>query len=316
MALACSLAPLYARHVAHTGPNAIHLTDRVRVSGRLEWVVEPGAARVSANGGLASYRPPASIGPTMWYAGGRFVLGADSLGRDVAVRLLYGGRFTFLVGLAATAITVALALLLALVSGFHGGSVDWWFGRLFDLVWAMPTLLVAIALAASLSFSGFHHFGVDIGPNSVLMPILIIGLLRVPYAARPLRARVLELVERPFIEAARAQGARPRRIMVSELLPNLTTDLATYVPLLFAGNIILEASIEFLDGDIGAIGPTPPDPSWGTMIAGGDFVFPGIALFLAGLSLNVFGAHLRDAFDPYQARISTGRVEEAPLRRV
>lgn len=295
---ACALAPVYARDVARTGPNDVHVADTVRVSGREVPVVKPASFATRGNR-LIAYRPPEVIGPTLWHAGGRFVLGADQLGRDIAVRLLYGGVFTLEVGFAATAVSVVLALALALLAGYHGGWADWLITRLLDLVWATPPLLVVIGLGAALELSGFHHFGISLGPNSIVLPIVAIGVLRVPYAARPLRGRVLQLVRREFVDAARLNGARAGRIMLREIAPSLTADLISFTTLLFAGNVLLVASINFLGV---YIGNTPPSPSWGGMIADGNYSSTGVALVLTVVSLNFFGDRVRDVLDPHGQR--------------
>ncbi len=134
------------------------------------------------------------LGPT-W--GGSFLLGADADGRDVAVRLLYGARTSLFVGLAATLLTMVLAVAVALASGYLRGRVDAVAGGALDVLWAFPVILIAIAL------------GVALDRASILVPVLIIALVYVPYAARPLRAQVLSLREREFVDAARVSGAEP-----------------------------------------------------------------------------------------------------------
>src|ERR687896_595396 len=230
---ACLAAPLWSEHVAHTGPSDNHLTDTIVVDGeRTDVVALDGTP----------------IGPT-WQ--GEFFLGADKNGRDVMVRLLYGGR---------------------------------------------NSLVVALALG------GLQLGPIAISGDSLLIPIFVIGLVYVPYMARPVRGQVLSLREKEFVEAARAQGASPLRIMFGEVLPNLASTLLVFFTLLIANEILLEAALSFLGAGI-----RPPNPSWGTMIDEGVeriataphlTIVPGIMLVVTVLSLNVFGDGVRDALDP------------------
>jgi peptide/nickel transport system permease protein len=144
----------------------------------------------------------------------------------------------------------------------------------------------------------------------LFIPILVIAVVYVPYMARPIRGEVLALREREFVEAARAQGAGPLRIMFSEILPNLATTIIVFFPLMVANAILLEAALSFLGA-----GVRPPEPSWGTMINDGVdriitaphlAIAPGIMLVVTVLALNVFGDGVRDALDP-RAKV---RVEQ------
>lgn len=294
--LVCLLAPLYAHHVAHSGPYDQHVLDKVRVNGKLVDVVSPGGI---INGKLTASIP---IGPEWGAAGGRYVLGADVLGRDVAVRLLYGGRNSLLVGIGSSAICVAFAVLLALLAGFFGGWVDFVITRFFDLFYAFPVVLLGIALGSALAVNGFHHFGVNIESGSLWIPLLVISYVLIPYVGRPLRGQVLSLREKEFIEASISQGASALRIMFSELLPNIMSSVLVFFTLIIANNIVLEAALSFLGA-----GVQDPTPSWGKLIAEGQnlivsrpmlAIAPGIAIVLTVLSLNVFGDGLRDALDP------------------
>ena len=215
------------------------------------------------------------LGPT-W--GGSFLLGADADGRDVAVRLLYGARTSLFVGLAATLLTMVLAVAVALTSGYLRGRVDAVAGGALDVLWAFPVILLAIAL------------GVALDRASILVPVAIIALVYVPYAARPLRAQVLGLREREFVDAARVSGASPLRVMWSELLPNLVPTLAALFPLLVANAILLEAALSFLGAGVSA-----STASWGTMLDDGlermtsaphAWIAPGLMLLAAVLALN------------------------------
>jgi len=298
IAVACSLAPIYAHHIAHTAPNATHTEDIVNG----KQVLSAPVIGTDAQGNVVVEKAGGVLGPTWWHAHGRFVLGADGLGRDVAVRLLYGGLNSLKIGIGSALICVMVAVLLALLAGFYGGWVDWIITRSFDLIWAFPVLLLAIALGSALSINGFHHFGISISPHSLWIPTLVISYVYVPYVGRPLRGQILSLREKQFIEAAIGQGASPLRIMFSDLLPNVASTALVFFTLIIANNILTEAGLSFLGA-----GVQPPNPSWGTVIQEGQeriisapwlTLAPGIAIVLTVLSLNIFGDGLRDALDP------------------
>jgi peptide/nickel transport system permease protein len=307
--VACALAPVYASHVAHTGPSTNHVLDQVKVHGQLESVVTAGGLidkktgkPCAVSGSSCVLISAIPIGPTWFSGGGRFVLGADSNGRDVAVRLLYGGRNSLIVGIGSTAICIFFAVVLALLSGYFGGWIDFVITRFFDLFYAFPVVLLGIALGSALAINGFHHFGINIESGSIWIPTLVISYVLIPYVGRPLRGQVLSLREKEFVEAAISQGATPLRVMFSELLPNITSSVLVFFTLIIANNIVLEAALSFLGA-----GVQPPTPSWGTLISDGQNLIvtrpwlalaPGIAIVLTVLSLNVFGDGLRDALDP------------------
>jgi peptide/nickel transport system permease protein len=158
--------------------------------------------------------------------------------------------------------------------------------------------LLGITLGVALAVSG-------IGPlhgTTLLLPAIVVGIVYIPYVAKPVRGQVLTLREREFIDAARQQGLTNRQIMFSELLPNLASTIVVFVPLILANAILLEAALSYLGA-----GVQPPNPSWGTMIADGiatipaafhNVLVPGIMLVLTVMSINIFGDGLRDAFDP------------------
>ena len=282
--LMCLLAPVYAKHVAHTTPAANHVTDQVRVGGKLKDVV-------STQG--------IPIGPT-WH--GRFFLGADSNGRDVAVRLLYGGRNSLEIAFIATFITMFLATILGTASGYFRGWTDAVLGRVFDLIWAFPVVILGVALGVALAVGGLNLGVVELKGNSLAVPAVIIGVVYIAYVAKPLRGQVLGLREREFVDAARAQGLGSVRIMFSEVMPNLASTLIVFVPLIIANAILLEAGLSYLGA-----GVQDPNPSWGTMISDGIRLIPsaihltlvpGLMLVLCVLGINVFGDGVRDALDP------------------
>jgi peptide/nickel transport system permease protein len=299
--IACALAPVYARHVAHTGPNEVHVGEKVRVDGKLKDVIG-GGSFYDVNKGRFVVRAPTYLGPTWWHADGRFVLGTDNLGRDVAVRLLYGGRNSLMIGIGSALICTLLALTLALLAGYYRGGCDWLISRFFDIIWAFPVLLLAIAISSALSINGFHHFGISIEPGSLWIPTLVISYVLIPYIGRPIRGQILSLREKEFVEAAIGQGAGPLRVMFSDLLPNIASTVLVFFTLIIAANILTEAGLSFLGA-----GVRLPDPSWGNLIASGQdqietapwlSLIPGIAIVLTVLSLNIFGDGLRDALDP------------------
>src|SRR5215211_1465338 len=299
---ACALAPVYARHVAHTGPNETHVAEQVNVGGQLKPVMSGGATYDPTTGEFDTSTSVIILGPTWWHAGGKFVLGSDNLGRDVAVRMLYGGLNSLKIGIGSAFICTFLAVVLALLAGYFGGWADWIITRFFDLIWAFPVLLLAIALGSALSVNGFHHFGIDIEPGSLWIPTLVISYVLIPYVGRPVRGQVLSLRQKEFVEAAVGSGAGPVRIMFSDLLPNVASTVLVFFTLIIASNILTEAGLSFLGA-----GVRLPDPSWGNLIASGQdqieaapwlSLIPGVAIVLTVLSLNIFGDGLRDALDP------------------
>ena len=288
--IVCALAPVYANDIAHTGPNSQHISEVIKVGGKSENVV-------SLTG--------VPIGPT-WHS--KFFLGADPSGRDIAVRVLYGGRNSLEIGLLATVITMVGAVILGVAAGFFRGWTDTVISRLLDLIWAYPALLLGVALGVSLAVGGLDIGPIQIQGGSNLLPALVIGVVYIPYVARPLRGEVLTLREREFVDAARTLGYGRLRIIVSEVLPNLFSTLIVFFALQLAQSIVLEASLSFLGA-----GVQPPNPSWGTMLADGVnqvtsaphlTLVPGVMLVLAVLAVNIFGDGLRQAFDP-RARIRT-----------
>ena len=306
---ACLLAGVYAHHVAHRGLDEGNALGVIHVHGHPVDVVSPGGyidkttgkpCPVSDANCILLVSVP--IGPQWFAAGGQYVLGADVLGRDLAVRLLYGGRNSLIIGIGSSAICVVLAVILALLAGYFGGWIDFVITRFFDLFYAFPVILLGIALGTALAVNGFHHFGITIQSGSLWIPTLVISYVLIPYVGRPLRGQVLSLREKEFVEAAIAQGASPLRIMFSDLLPNILSSTLVFFTLIIANNIVLEAALSFLGA-----GVQLPTASWGNLIATGQDLIvtrpwlalaPGIAIVLTVLSLNVFGDGLRDALDP------------------
>jgi peptide/nickel transport system permease protein len=299
----CLLAPVYASHVSHIAPNEANASGVIHENGKTIPILAKGGVKFNQNGSVTlTAGGGIPIGPQWGASGGPYVLGADQLGRDVATRLLYGGRNSLQIGLTSAAICTILSIILALLSGYFGGKTDWVITRFFDLIWAFPVVLLGIALGTALSINGFHHWGINIPAGSLWIPTAVIAFVFIPYIGRPLRGQVLALRNREFVEASTAQGAGSLRIMFSELLPNLASSVLVLFTLIVANAILTEVGLSFLGAGVQA-----PNASWGTMIADGQDVLasdpwlsllPGIAIAITVLSLNVFGDGLRDALDP------------------
>jgi peptide/nickel transport system permease protein len=234
------------------------------------------------------------------------MLGADANGRDLAVRILYGGRISLFVGITSALLCVFLALILGLVGGYRGGFVDSVIGRLLDLIWSFPVYLLAVALATTLAVGGLSVGPLHVSSTSLAIPIVVIAVVFVPYVARPIRGQVLALRRMEFVEAAVATGAGSVRIMLRELLPNIASITFVMLTLIVANNILVEAALSFL-----GVGVPVLTPSWGNIIEQGYSsivtapaltVAPGIAIMVTVVALNVLGDALRDALDPH-ARI-------------
>ena len=287
LVLSCLAAPLWADNVAHTTPEENHLSDTLTIDGKKTNVV-----------GLDGV----PIGPQYLKADGEFFLGADPNGRDIMVRLLYGGRNSLMIGVAAALMTTILSVILGVIAGYFRGWSDTVIRSLLDIMWSFPVVILGVALGVALALGGLQLGPINIPGDSLAVPTFIIGLVYIPYMARPVRGQVLSLREKEFVEAARAQGAGPLRIMFSEIAPNLASTVLVFFTLLIANAVLLEAALSFLGA-----GVRPPNPSWGTMIDDGVdriataphlTVVPGLMLVLTVLSLNVFGDGVRDALDP------------------
>ncbi len=292
VALSCLCAPLYASHVSGTNPFATNLNGQITLDGKVLSVLEPSTT------GLGLGVTP--IGPTgRW---GPYILGADNQGRDVAARMLYGGRNSLLIAGSATILTLTLAVAVGLACGFFGGVVDGVLNRILDVLWAFPIYLLAISLSIVLIAQGITIGPIEVRAGSLWLPIAIIGIVYVPYVARPIRGQTLSLMRSEFIAAATALGVPPWRVFFKDLLPNVVPRVIVMVPILLALNMITESSLSFL-----SIGVQPPDASWGTIIQDGQGLLysrpvvalaPGLAIALTVLALNILGDGVRDAFDP------------------
>jgi peptide/nickel transport system permease protein len=236
---------------------------------------------------------------------GEFWFGADTAGRDMFVRVLYGARTSLTVAFFATGISLGIGVTLGLLAGYYRGKVDTVISRVIDIVLSLPVLLFAIGLVAACGFSKEGCLGGLIRPGIILVSY-IIGFFNWPYIARIVRGQVFSLREKEFVEAARSLGANDLRIMSREILPNLVAPIIVYTTLIIPNNILFEASLSFLGA-----GVPPGTPSWGKMLAeaSGIFtvawwmmLFPGLFLFATTLSFNLVGDGLRDALDPRTAR--------------
>jgi len=245
------------------------------------------------NTGISATGAPAGPGRTFW-------LGADELGRDLFVRILYGARISLFVGVATTVIGTVLGVSAGLMAGFFGGWTDQGLSRLIDAVLAFPFIILALALAAVL------------GPS---LPVVIgvISFFTWAAIARVVRGQTISLREKEYIEAARSLGAGPWRIMFSEIFPNLIGPVLVLATLAIPSAIIFEATLSFL-----GLGIQPPTASWGNILAGAQnyysvawwyLVFPALALLITTLAFNILGDGIRDALDPGTERLlaRTGR---------
>ncbi|HEU5034800.1 MAG TPA: ABC transporter permease [Mycobacteriales bacterium] len=229
------------------------------------------------------------VGPS-----GKFWLGTDDLGRDVLVRIAYGARISLFIGVVATAITVAIGTVMGLAAGYFGKIVDTVITRLIDIMLAIPFLLFAISLAS-------------IFQPSIKIVIIVLSIFSWSSVARIVRGQVLSIREREYVEAARAMGAGPWRIMFIDILPNVLAPLIVYTTLLIPVTIVAEATLSFL-----GVGVQAPTADWGQMIAESQnyyevawwfLVFPSLALLITTLAFNIFGDGVRDAFDPRADRL-------------
>ena len=230
-------------------------------------------------------KPPGSLDT----AGRAHVLGTDHLGRDIMARVLYGARPALMVGFAAVAISGVLGMMVGLFSGYFGGRIDDVFMRLADIQLAFPFILLAIAVIGVL------------GPSLPVI-IVVIGVSSLVVYARVVRGAVLSLREREFVQAAHALGSRDGRILLRHILPNAFTPWLVVATLDMARVIVIESALSFL-----GLGVQPPTPTWGGMLADGRVyistawwlaTFPGLAILVTVLGINLFGDGLRDTLDP------------------
>lgn len=234
---------------------------------------------------------PLDMAPAVRFEGPSLahLFGTDEFGRDVLSRLIFGARISLEVGIISVGISLVLGALLGLVAGYWGGVVDMLLGRLMDILFAFPAILLAIALMAVLG-------------SDIRNVMLAIGIVNVPIFMRVARASTLTVSTTQYVDAARASGASDVRVLAKHILPNIMAPLIIQTTLAFAWAIIAEAALSFL-----GLGTQPPTPSWGIMLSKGrEFmeqsasavVFSGAAISLTVLALNILGDGLRDVLDP------------------
>lgn len=245
-------------------------------------------------GALAPYDPlDMSAGPRLEAPSWAHWFGTDEFGRDVLSRVIYGARIAFTVGVLSASGAAILGSMIGVMGGYFGGLMDRTVTMLIDLVFAFPTILLAIAVAAFLSG----------GQMPPAVPVIIaLCVVQSPHFARVVRGATLAVKEQPYVEAAQVLGASHRRIIRSHILPNVVAPLLVQFALSFSYAILAESSLSFL-----GVGHPPPAPSWGAMLTGAyGYVerapwaafFPGMAITLLILGFNVLGDGLRDFFDP------------------
>ena len=229
--------------------------------------------------------------PPSWSRGGRsdYLLGTDAVGRDILSRLIYGARFSLFIGLVVVTIALIGGIVVGLVAGFFGGWVDTVIMRVMDVILAFPSLLLALVLVAVL------------GPG-LMNAMIAIALVLQPHFARLTRGSVLGELPREYVMASRVAGAGKLRLMFRTILPNCLAPLIVQGTLSFSGAILDAAALGFL-----GMGAQPPTPEWGTMLAEArEFIlsawwvvtFPGLAILITVLAINLMGDGLRDALDP------------------
>jgi ABC-type dipeptide/oligopeptide/nickel transport system permease subunit len=246
---------------------------------------------------IAPYDPIAvnirhRLAPPAWMEGGtpQHLLGTDPIGRDLLSRVLWGGRVSLVVGVAAVVVSSTIGVLLGLAAGYFGRKLDWTIMTVVNVMLTFPFVLLALAVIAVL------------GPSLPNM-IIVLGVADWPLYARVIRAETLAIRERDFIVAGRALGMSHARLVFRQILPNLVSVIVVIATLQVARVIILESFLSFL-----GLGVQPPTPAWGNMLGEGRVymlnswwiaTFPGLAIFVTTLAINLVGNGLRDWLDPH-----------------
>ena len=227
---------------------------------------------------------------TLTASGQIYLLGTDDLGRDLLSRMIYGGRVSLLIGVAAVLVSSTIGVLLGLAAGYFGSRTDWIIMTVINVMLTFPFVLLALAVIAVL------------GPSLVNM-VIVLGVAGWPLYARVIRAETMAIRERDFITAGRALGMSHVRIIFRQILPNLISVIVVIATLQVASVIILESFLSFL-----GLGVQPPTPAWGNMLGEGRVymlnswwiaAFPGAAIFVTTLVINLMGNALRDWLDPH-----------------
>ena len=229
--------------------------------------------------------------PPMWQTGGstQFILGTDPVGRDMLSRLIHGARLSLVIGLVSVSLSLSLGVMLGLIAGFFRGFIEVALMRLLDILLALPSLLLAVAVVAIL------------GPG-LMNAMFAIAIVMLPHYARQTRAAVISEMPKDYVSASRIAGAGSLRLMFNCVLPNCAAPLIVQATLGFSSAILDAAALGFL-----GLGAQPPTPEWGSMLASAlEFIqsawwvvtFPGLAILISVLAFNLMGDGLRDALDP------------------
>jgi dipeptide transport system permease protein len=229
--------------------------------------------------------------PPLWLENGswEYMLGTDAVGRDILSRLIYGARFSLFIGVFVVTISVTVGVIVGLIAGFFGGWIDTAIMRVMDVILAFPSLLLALVMVAIL------------GPG-LINAMIAIALILQPHFVRLTRAAVLSERDREYVISARVAGASKLRLMFVTILPNCLAPLIVQATLAFSNAILDVAALGFL-----GMGAQPPTPEWGTMLAESrEFIlrapwvvtYPGLAILITVVAINLMGDGLRDALDP------------------
>jgi peptide/nickel transport system permease protein len=238
---------------------------------------------------LASFDPVEQPAKRLQPPSREYLFGTDEFGRDIFSRIVYGARVSLQVGIISVSIAVATGATLGIISGYYVGLFDSLMMRLVDIMFAFPTVIFVVALAAVM------------GPSTT-SAMIAIGIVSSPAFVRIARGPTLSVAQKEYVEGARAIGAGEWRIMFHYVLPNIAAPLIVQTTLSFSTAILVEAALSFL-----GLGTQPPNPSWGTMLGEGRrymelapwvAIYPGLAIALTVLGLNLLGDALRDALDP------------------